>query len=62
MSGSIKSYDEVPTAVEVLRKTLAKQEDNSVIISSIGMTTNMRDLVKSPSDAFSELNGYDLIA
>lgn len=45
MPGSIKDYDDVPMAVEVLRKTLAAQEDNSVVISSIGMTTNMRDLV-----------------
>jgi hypothetical protein len=47
MPGSTKDYDDVPSAVELLRKTLAAQEDNSVVISSIGMTTNMRDLVIS---------------
>jgi hypothetical protein len=35
----------VPTAVEVLRKTLAGEDDNSVVISAVGMTTNMRDLI-----------------
>jgi len=45
-----------------LRKTLAQQEDSSVVISSIGMTTNMRDLVLSEPDSFSPLSGHDLIA
>jgi len=45
-----------------LRKTLAQQVDASVVISSIGMTTNMRDLVLSGPDSFSPLSGYDLIA
>jgi len=63
MEGPVKSYDDVPSAVEVLRKTLVAQEDNSVVISSIGMTTNMRDLVKSSGgDQYSPLSGYDLIA
>lgn len=63
MPGSVKNYDEVLSAVELLRKTLVAQEDNSVVISSIGMTTNMRDLVMSPGgDQYSPLSGYDLIA
>lgn len=45
MPGPIKDYDAVPSALEVLRKTLAAQPDNSVVISSVGMTTNMRDLI-----------------
>jgi hypothetical protein len=61
MKGPVKSYDDVLSAVEVLRKALVAQEDKSVVISSIGMTTNMRDLVKSPSDQYSDLSGYDLI-
>ena len=63
MPGSIKNYDEVLPAVDILRKTLAAQEDNSVVISSIGMTTNMRDLAKSPGgDQYSPMSGYDLIS
>jgi hypothetical protein len=58
----VKDYDDVPSAVEVLRKTLAAQDDNSVVISSIGMTTNMRDLIQSKGDSFSSLNGHDLVA
>jgi len=41
---------------------LAAAEDNSVVISSIGMTMNMRDLVQSEADQYSELSGHDLIA
>jgi len=41
MPGSVENYDEVLSAVDLLRKTLVTQEDNSVVISSIGMTTNM---------------------
>ena len=41
MPGSVENYDEVLSAVDLLRKTLVTQEDNYVVISSIGMTTNM---------------------
>lgn len=41
---------------------LAAQPDGSVTIASIGITTNMRDLVLSPPDAHSPLNGSELIA
>lgn len=51
----------MPTAVEVLRKTLAGEDDNSVVISAVGMTTNMRDLIQSQGDDFSPLNGHDLV-
>jgi len=62
MPGSVENYDEVLSAVDLLRKTLVTQEDNSVVISSIGMTTNMRDLVKSlGGDQYSPLSGYELI-
>lgn len=62
MGGSTKDFDDVPTALNVLRKTLASQPDHSVVISSIGMTINMRDLILSESDDISPLNGHDLVA
>lgn len=52
----------VPDAVSVYRKALAGQADNSVAIASIGITTNMRDLVLSSPDQYSKLNGHDLVA
>jgi hypothetical protein len=52
----------VPLAVDTYRKALAGAEDNSVVISAIGMTTNLRDLLQSKGDATSHLNGVDLVA
>jgi len=54
----IKNASEVPTGVEVYRQVLAAQPDHSVTISSIGFTTNLEDLLKSPPDTFSP---YDLL-
>ena len=53
--GAVKSSAEVLTAVEVYRKALAEAEDHSVAIASIGITTNMRDLVLSDPDEHSPL-------
>eukprot|EP00729_Bicosta_minor_P007225 gene7225-31713_t len=58
----VKNYSQVPDAVSVYRKALAGQADNSVAIASIGITTNMRDLVLSSPDQYSKLNGHDLVA
>jgi hypothetical protein len=58
----VKNSSQVPTAVEVYRKALANSPDHSVHIASIGITTNMRDLVQSPPDQYSDLNGTELIA
>jgi inosine-uridine nucleoside N-ribohydrolase len=43
--GPVKTYDDVPSAVDTYRKALAAADDNSVHIASIGMTTNLRDLL-----------------
>jgi hypothetical protein len=59
---AVKSSAETPTAVEVYRKALSEAEDHSVAIASIGITTNMRDLVLSDPDEHSPLYGKDLIA
>ena len=45
MPGPVKNFDGVWDSTYAYRKTLAAQPDNSVVISSIGMTTNLRDLV-----------------
>jgi hypothetical protein len=60
--GPIKTYDDVPSAVDTYRKALAAADDNSVNIASIGMTTNLRDLLQSKADSNSDLNGVDLVA
>ena len=49
-------------AVDVYRRTLASQPDNSVTIVSVGYLTNLMDLMRSGPDEYSDLNGIDLIA
>jgi inosine-uridine nucleoside N-ribohydrolase len=58
---SVKLNAEVPGAVEVYRKVLAQQPDNSVTIVTVGFLTNLADLLKSESDKYSPLNGKELI-
>lgn len=58
----VNSSDQVETAVRVYRKALSGSSDGSVSIASIGITTNMRDLVLSEPDDISPLSGHDLIA
>ena len=60
--GAVQNASQVLSAVEVYRKALAASPDRSVHIASIGITTNMRDLVQSLPDAHSPLSGIDLIA
>jgi inosine-uridine nucleoside N-ribohydrolase len=53
--------DAVPDAVAILRKTLAAQPDNSVVIAQVGFSTNLRGLLDSRADEFSKLNGKELV-
>jgi hypothetical protein len=50
------------TAVNVFRRALAGQADGTVVMVSYGYEENLSDLVHSPPDAISPLNGHDLIA
>jgi len=50
-----------PSAVSVYRKVLAAQPDNSVTIVTVGFLSNISDLLESPADEHSELNGVDLV-
>jgi inosine-uridine nucleoside N-ribohydrolase len=49
-----------PNAVSLLRKTLAAQPDNSVVIVQTGFFTNLAHLLDSPPDEFSDLSGVEL--
>lgn len=48
--------------VDVYRKTLAASADGSVVIISVGFFTNLADLLESPGDGFSPLDGRELVA
>jgi pyrimidine-specific ribonucleoside hydrolase len=58
---SIKSNDEVADAVSLYRKVLAAQRDKSVVIVTVGFLTNLSNLLQSPPDQYSRLNGKKLV-
>lgn len=49
-------------ATRLLRKTLAAQEDGSVVIAQVGFSTNLVRLLDSPADDISPLTGKELAA
>ncbi|MFG0268050.1 MAG: nucleoside hydrolase [Rhodopirellula sp. JB055] len=53
--------DDAPTAVEVLRRTLAEAEDASIVIIQVGLATNLADLLETKGDDISPLDGVDLL-
>lgn len=53
---------DAPDAVKVYRKILSRQPDASVVICTIGFFTNLKDLLNSGADEYSELSGKDLVA
>lgn len=57
----IKSTDDAPDAVNIYRRILNSQPDNSVTIVTVGFLTNLANLLKSQADNVSPLNGKDLI-
>ena len=48
-------------AVELLRKTLAAENDGAVTLIQVGFSTNLARLLDSPPDRYSALNGVDLV-
>ncbi|HET6993338.1 MAG TPA: nucleoside hydrolase [Chitinophagaceae bacterium] len=58
---TIKRNDEVPSATEIYRKTLALQPDKSVVIVTTGFLTNLANLLQSPADKYSKLDGKELV-
>ena len=58
----ISSTSEAPDAVQVYRKILSSQPDKSVTIVTVGFLTNLANLLKSPGDKYSDLNGLQLVS
>jgi len=52
---------DVPLAVDLYRKILSEQPDQSVVIVITGPMANIRDLILSQSDEYSSLTGKELI-
>lgn len=55
------SGDDADSAVEVLRRTLAAADDESVVIAQVGFSTNLANLLRSGPDKHSDLSGVDLV-
>lgn len=53
--------DPVPSAVEILRESLAGQADDSVVIVQVGFSTNLAELLQTEGDDHSDLNGMELV-
>ncbi|MEI7424161.1 MAG: nucleoside hydrolase [Prolixibacteraceae bacterium] len=60
--GSIHEYDQIMESTSLYRKILSGQADSSVVIISVGFSTNIARLLDSPADEFSSLSGKELIA
>ena len=59
---AIKTNDEVPDAVELYRKILSQQPNNSVTIITVGFLTNISNLLQSAPDKYSSLTGKELVS
>lgn len=55
-------YDKLPDAHILYRKILASKPDHSVVISSVGFSTNLARLLDTPADEYSPLTGKELVA
>lgn len=60
--GPIKNASMVTTGTDAYRKALALAPDGSVNVASIGMPTNLRDLLNTTGDEHSPLSGVELVA
>jgi inosine-uridine nucleoside N-ribohydrolase len=58
----LPTSDQAPDAVAVLRRTLAAQPDQSVVIIQVGLAANLAALLRSPADDISPLSGRELAA
>ncbi|MDF1753689.1 MAG: nucleoside hydrolase [Verrucomicrobiales bacterium] len=57
----LRSGEDAPDAVALLRKTLASQPDNSVSIAQVGFFTNLSRLLETKGDEHSPLDGVELV-
>jgi inosine-uridine nucleoside N-ribohydrolase len=56
------TYDDVPDAVDLYRKILAKAKDSSITIVTVGPLLNIQRLIQSKPDKYSESSGDELIS
>ena len=61
MPGPVTDSSQVENGTDAYRRVLSQAPNASVNIASIGMTTNLADLLATEPDVHSPLSGYDLI-
>lgn len=59
---SLRSYGKLLPSHILYRKLLAAQPDNSVVVVTVGFSTNIARLLDTPADKYSELTGRELVA
>jgi pyrimidine-specific ribonucleoside hydrolase len=59
---SIRNNQDAEDAMVLYRKLLSAQPDHSVTIITVGFLTNLANLLESPADHYSILNGYELVS
>ncbi len=59
---SVRKHNKLLEAHELYRKVLARQKDLSVVIVSVGFSTNLARLLQSEPDKYSPLSGVELVA
>lgn len=57
-----KDYSKLPEAHELYREILSNQPDSSVVVVSVGFSTNLARLLDSPGDESTPLTGKELVA
>ena len=58
---TLQSNAEPTDAIPLYREILSQEADHSVTIVTVGFLTNIANLLKSPPDTYSPLNGKDLV-
>ena len=54
-------YEDAPEATSLYREILAKSEDQSIVVVTVGPLMNIQNLLNSKADSHSSLNGKELI-
>jgi hypothetical protein len=57
----LKRSSDAPAATALLRKTLSRQPDGSVVLVQVGYFSNLAALLDTPPDSFSSLDGTALV-
>lgn len=57
----LKRSSDAPEAVALLRKTLSRQPDGSVVLVQVGYFSNLAALLRTAGDSYSPLSGPELV-